>query len=234
MNRQELESQRDNLKNLFDQSVSQQTSFQNGLDAINVKLMELESIESEKKSISPIHLRNTPPPMETFDHPAFLEMFFTWLKPERYLELGVRDGNCFNRVVPLCKHSIGVDTIPPRISVSENVEYYQMNTDDYFKQLDPSIMFDAVFIDADHSHAQSLKDFINVKDKVVVDGFIFLHDTYPYDRSLFSPQLCNDVYRTALHIKENYYSEFEYITLPFNPGFTILKKMDHSKQLIYK
>ena len=48
------------------------------------------------------------------------------------------------------------------------------------------------------------------------------------------PWICNDVYKTALYIKENLIDEFEILTLPFNPGVTIVKKMNRDKQLIYK
>ena len=50
---------------------------------------------------------------------------------------------------------------------------------------------------ADHSYEQSLKDFLNVKDRVIEDGFIFFHDTYPYDPSMMDVGQCNDVYKTA-------------------------------------
>lgn len=184
--------------------------------------------------MQPIHLRNVPPPMETFNHPSFFNLFFSYLKPENYLELGVRDGINFKTVAQYCKHAIGVDIVPPQFGLEPNMTYHTTTTDDYFAQLNPDEKFDAVFIDADHSHGQSLKDFMNVKDRVIEDGFIFFHDTYPYDESMFNPQLCNDVYKTALHIKQNYIDDFEIVTLPFNPGLTIVKKINRNKQLIYK
>lgn len=182
----------------------------------------------------PIHLRNVPPPAETFNHANFFEFFFSYLKPKVYLELGVREGNTFVRCAKYCEKAIGVDVIPPQFPYSPNMEYHQTTTDDYFKTIDSSLVFDAVFIDADHSHEQSLKDFLNVKDKVVEDGFIFFHDTYPYDMSMCVPHLCNDVYKTAHYIKLNLIDEFEIVTLPFNPGLSIAKKISRSKQLSYR
>jgi len=72
-----------------------------------------------------------------------------------------------------------------------------------------------------------------VKDRVIEDGIIFLHDTYPYSPSMFRPDLCNDVYKTAHYIKVNFNDSFESVTLPFNPGLTIVKKISRDKQLIY-
>lgn len=183
--------------------------------------------------MKPIHLRNVPPPAETFNHTEFFSNIFSWLRPENYLELGVRDGINFTTLSRFCKKSIGVDVDSPKFYLNENMEYHTTTTDDYFLKLDKNTKFDAVFIDADHSHEQSLKDFLNVKDMVVEDGFIFLHDTYPYDSVMFDPGLCNDVYKTALYIKQNLSKDFECLTLPFNPGVTIVKKMNINKQLIY-
>lgn len=182
---------------------------------------------------TPIHLRNVPPPYETFNHSTFLEFLISYIKPNIYLELGVRDGLTILKCAPHTVKSIGVDILPCQFNLSKNIEYHQTTTDDYFKSLDPSIKFDVVFIDADHSHEQSLKDFLNVKDKVIDDGFIFFHDTYPYNETMMLPHLCNDVYKTAHYIKNNFIDAFEIVTLPFNPGLTILKKINRNKQLIY-
>lgn len=183
--------------------------------------------------MKPIYLRNIPPPAETFNHTAFLDFMCSWIKPECYLELGVRGGENFFTVANHCHKAIGVDIIPCPRPLLPNMEYHTCSTDAYFENLNPSIEFDAVFIDADHSHEQSLKDFLNVKDKVVEDGFIFFHDTYPYDPVMFDPGLCNDVYKTALYIKTHLIDEFEIVTLPINPGVTVVKKMKRNKQLMY-
>ncbi|NBW15124.1 MAG: class I SAM-dependent methyltransferase [Caulobacteraceae bacterium] len=183
--------------------------------------------------MKPIHLRNIPPPGETFNHVDFLDGLLQWIRPECYLELGVRDGRNFITVAKHCIKAIGVDIAGLSFELQQNMEYHSLSTNEYFKNLDLDIKFDAVFIDADHSHEQSLVDFINVKDRVIEDGFIFLHDTYPYDPVFFDKHACNDVYKTALYIKQNLIDEFEILTLPFNPGVTIVKKIKRNKQLCY-
>lgn len=183
--------------------------------------------------MTPIHLRNVPPPEETFDHVSLLTFFASYIKPENYLELGVRCGKNFLSVSPFCKKATGVDIMPAPFGLTWNMQFKQTSTDEFFENLDANEMFDMVFIDADHSHEQSLKDFLNVKDRVIEDGFIFFHDTYPFDPKMFDPNLCNDCYKTALWIKQNLSDEFELVTLPFNPGVTIVKKMAKSKQLSY-
>lgn len=184
--------------------------------------------------MKPIYLRNVPPPPETFNHPEFICNLFKWIKPECYLELGVRDGATFVPASQYCAKAIGVDAFnAPPFQLQPNMEFYSMMTDDFFLSIDPDLKFDAVFIDADHSHEQSLKDFMNVKDRVIEDGFIMFHDTYPYEASMFHPLACNDCYRTALYIKQNLIDEFEILTLPINPGLTIVKKINRNKQLIW-
>ena len=119
----------------------------------------------ENNNLSPIHLRNVPPPAETFDHVSFFKFLFSWIKPESYLELGVRDGKNFVAVSQFCKKAVGVDITPFNHAdvKSEIFEFHNMSTDKYFEQLDKETKFDVVFIDADHSHEQSLKDFLRVK-----------------------------------------------------------------------
>lgn len=184
--------------------------------------------------MKPIYLRSVPPPPETLDHPEFICNIFKWIKPERYLELGVRDGTTFIPASKYCEKAIGVDAFnEPTFPLQPNMEFHRVMTDNYFASLGPDDIFDAVFIDADHSHEQSLKDFLNVKDRVIEDGFVFFHDTYPYDPSMFHPLACNDCYKTALYIKQNLIDDFEVLTLPINPGLTIVKKMSRNKQIIY-
>ena len=182
--------------------------------------------------MQPIHLRNVPPPAETFNHTEFFDLLFKWIRPEHYLELGVRDGGNFVTLAKHCKKAVAVDTIPAKFSLKNNMEYHQTTTDGYFNSLTDE-QFDVVFIDADHSYKQSLKDFLNVKDRVIEDGFIFFHDTYPWDWSMTVRGLCEDVYKTAKYIKQNLIDEFEIATLPFNPGVTICKKISRTKQMIY-
>ncbi len=181
----------------------------------------------------PIHLRNIPPPIETFDHIKFLAFIASYIKPQRYLELGVRDGRTFKEVSKISLEANAVDVCECEFELKPNMKYHQMTTDEYFKTLKLGDQFDMIFIDADHSHEQSLKDFMNASRFLINDGFIFFHDTYPYNESMFAHNLCNDAYKTPLYIKENLIDFFEIITLPFNPGVTMVKKIHRTKQLIY-
>lgn len=183
--------------------------------------------------MTPIHLRNLPPPEETFDHTNFIKEIVRYLKPENYLELGVRCGRTFLEISKLSKRATAVDICNPQFPIPENATYHKMTTD-YFFDNNADKLYDLIFIDADHSFEQSYKDFINASTRIMDDGFIILHDTYPYDPVLHQPRYCNDCYRTAHAIKQSHSDFFEIITLPFNPGLTLVKRMDKNKQLIYE
>jgi hypothetical protein len=181
-----------------------------------------------------IYLRNQPPPVETFDHTSFISFLADWISPENYLELGVRSGHNFKIISSKSTRSTAVDLESISFDLPVNAKSYLGSTDDFFNSLDSSVKFDLIFIDADHSHEQSLKDFMNSQRFLIEDGFIILHDTYPINEEFLDPNLCNDCYKTPLWIKQNLSHNFEVLTLPFHPGLTLVKKMSINKQLIWK
>lgn len=180
----------------------------------------------------PIYLRNVPGEPETYNHISMLEHLAFWIKPQSYLEIGVRDGKSLNVVAKYSKKCHAVDLQFLHKNFQENIILYEMSSDDFFEQKDKSLKFDLVFIDGDHSKEQVYKDFINVSDYVIDDGFILLHDTSPCSDWLLEPEWCNNAWEAALEIKNKHHNDWEVLTLPFNPGLTILKKMKMHKQLL--
>lgn len=187
-------------------------------------------------NVRPIHLRNIPPPMETFDHPTFLADFAKWLKPTLYVEFGVRTGSSLVKIAPYCTNIHGIDISPMDPIFSTKFPYFkafQMTTDDYvanvLRKPENNITIDMIFIDACHESNQVYKDFEGIFPYVMEDGFIFLHDTYPYDMCMTHPGLCNDCYKVPYMIKNKYSQLCEMVTLPFNPGLTIIKKKTTSQ-----
>jgi predicted O-methyltransferase YrrM len=184
--------------------------------------------------MKPIYLRNissqTP---ELYDHPFLLEHFATWIKPENYLEIGVRHGTSLISVSKHAKMCHAVDLNFIKKDYDDNVILYEMSSDEFFSKI-KNIKFDMVFIDGDHNKEQVYKDFFNVKDKVIDDGFVFFHDTYPHNEEMLSASLSNNCWEAILRIKNEFHREWEIITLPFTPGVTIMKKMSLDKQLYWK
>lgn len=166
-----------------------------------------------------------------FDHVVLLTYLAKWMRPVNYVELGIMDGSVFRQIAPYCLRATAVDIIPRNFDLPDNGTYFMGTTDEFFRQLDISTRFDMIFIDADHSHEQSLKDFMNARHFLVEDGIIVLHDTYPFDAEYLAPNLCSEAYKTALYIKNHMANEFESVTLPFPPGATIVRKIQRNKQV---
>lgn len=136
-------------------------------------------------------------------------------------------------VAPFCTKIHGIDINAISQSLVETIPYlipFHTTTDDYIKnvlgnlKLTSNAIIDMAFIDACHESNQVFKDFEGLFPYVMEDGFIFLHDTYPYDECMIDPNLCNDCYQVPYLIKNKYANQCEFVTLPFNPGMTIIKK----------
>lgn len=86
-----------------------------------------------------------------------------------YLEIGVRDGSCFNTIT--CETKIGVD--PDQSSAATVFQ----TSDEFFKNL--NIKFDIIFIDGLHHADQVEKDIQNSLDALNPGGIIVMHDCLP-------------------------------------------------------
>ena len=150
----------------------------------------------------------------------------------RYLELGVRKGLCFNIIAPLSieAYAVDVNNSYKFIKQNKNLIWNQMKSFDFLKNHNPDKKFDLVFIDADHSHKSSLNDFELVLPLVNENGIILLHDTYPPNKEFIIPEYCSDTYKTAEYIKEKY-TQYDFVTLPFDYGISIFRKLD--RQLLW-
>jgi hypothetical protein len=105
---------------------------------------------------------------------------------------------------------------------------FSMTTDNFSINYLPLVNFDYAFIDADHSHKQVVIDFEYMYKHINNGGYIFLHDTYPCMEENLKPTACNDCYLSPLTIKKKY-PEIEILTLPLNPGLTIIRKNRHKE-----
>jgi hypothetical protein len=151
----------------------------------------------------------------------------------RYLELGVSKGVCFNSIAPLCKQAYGVDINNSYkfIKGNKNLVWYHGTSTDFLKSHDKNKKFDLVFVDADHKHKSSLNDFKLVLPLVNDNGLILLHDTYPTRKELTTTSYCGDTYKTASYIRKHYSDVCEICTLPFYYGVSVIRKAN--RQLLW-
>ncbi len=148
-------------------------------------------------------------------HTQFLIQLVNSLNVKSYLELGVQKGDTFREIKQIVKQCVGVD-IHPKIDGILN-----MATDAFFK-INTST-FDFIFIDADHTYEQVLKDFVNSMKILNTDGLCVLHDTYPIDQSMMARNLCGTAYQIENDLQN--FKKFEYISLPIGTeGLTLVRK----------
>jgi predicted O-methyltransferase YrrM len=182
---------------------------------------------------APIYQRNTPTKFRlTLNHIELIEYFVRLIKPKNFMELGVQFGETTKRIIP---HIVG-DYYAVDMERSENIDYFEQNypnfnficktTDDFFDGVDKNLKLEMVFIDACHSHEATYRDFLNVKQHLVNDGIIFMHDMYPKDKESTNPGLSGNCYKTAEKIRIEHYHEFEIVTIPVEPGISMLRKVD--------
>ena len=108
------------------------------------------------------------------------------------------------------KRSFGVDTTEEEHVAKMPIEFFKMTTDEFASKLPTmGVQFDMVLIDANHSHEASLKDF---------------DDTYPYNEEYTRSYYCADAWKTARYIRKHYSSKCEIMTIPVQPGLSVVRK----------
>jgi len=157
-------------------------------------------------------------------------------QPYRYLEVGIGDCGTLNLMAPSFAISDAVDVNSAalaniRYSEGNSIRAHHMSSDEFAESVlvDPSMYFDVVFIDGDHSFDQVVRDFESVVPKVRPGGLVFLHNTYPptIDHT-HCLSACGDAQRITSLLRSRYVHSFEVITLPPHCGLTIARKIDRS------
>lgn len=98
-------------------------------------------------------------------------------------------------------------------------------SDDLFKYVKiPDLALS--FIDGDHNYEQVRKDFYNVFNCTVENGYILLHDTHPPDETYLGENRCGTVYQLRQELAK--YPWLDMITLPkgtaMGVGLTIIRR----------
>lgn len=151
-------------------------------------------------------------------HRALLEGLAWRMRPNCYLELGLPHTPTIYGVAKWCRVAYAVDYGNLGKSEMTNVHLFTMKTDRFFGEVAPKLEPpELVFIDADHSKGQVMKDLNNVAAICAENCVVVLHDTFPADDSYLAPELCNDSYLCPDLIV------WEHVTLPVPPGLTLCR-----------
>ena len=102
---------------------------------------------------------------------------------DKYLEIGVEYGECFNGTHFL--HKTGVDP-DPKFVPSQDQTLHKLTSDDYFQHLfatdlERATKFNAIFIDGMHQVEYIIKDINNSLKVIANDGVIFIDDILPFN-----------------------------------------------------
>lgn len=173
-----------------------------------------------------LYRRLLPPPDESVDHTFILSSIIKVIpesKQQNYIEYGVRDGSNINTISSCVKKCYGVDIQSSTSKLSSNCSMTVCSTNKFSDDALPLLTFNFAFVDADHKFESAYQDFKNLYKHIQPGGIIFLHDTYPCEKRLLDPGACNDCYKTPIAIKKKY-PGIEMVTLPLNPGITIVRK----------
>lgn len=151
-------------------------------------------------------------------HRTFLTMLAARMKPRCFIELGLGTDPCIVNVGEHCFRAYGVDRKRENFATPPNSVILEMTTDEFFESYGRTIEApELVFIDADHSKEQMLKDLRNVAAIAAENCIVCIHDTFPENEQQTRPEFCGDSYKAVRTLWG------EHVTLPFPPGLTIMR-----------
>jgi hypothetical protein len=149
---------------------------------------------------------------------------------ESYCEIGTQQSVSGSQVN--CDFKVGVDPAPIKRESNDYELFYNLTSDDFFKQ--NTLFFDLVFIDGDHSYQQVKKDFINAVEFLRPGGVIVLHDCLPHCEEYTSLLWNGTVYQLVNDIVEAKVKNYEIINNDQGCGIVYkptVKQMEKLKEL---
>ena len=160
------------------------------------------------------------------DSTKTLNHLFRFIKPENYLEIGVRYAETINVLAEHCKKVVGIDPdINCKKYITNSVIEFKNTTSDDFFNSHSGLKFNAIFIDGLHTYEQVKKDYRNSLNCLADNGWVFLHDTFPPDINHTKANLCGNVWKFADELKNTIdLREYEFLTLPWGYGITCIHK----------
>lgn len=137
---------------------------------------------------------------------------------KRYLEIGTFRDTCFSAIE--VEHKIGVDP--------ESGGTHRMTSDEFFAQ--NTEKFELIFIDGLHHHDQVFKDIENALKCIEPNGFIVMHDCFPYREKDESQFRCGTAWRAFAHYRQD--SNLDAIVGNFDWGVGIIRLRTNPSPII--
>lgn len=128
----------------------------------------------------------------SMDHVSICQHYINKIDAKTYMEIGVRDGECFFKIKAPHKLAIDPNFIIRRETKLDNFmdwiksEFYSITSDEFFKLHSDKLKngIDVVLIDGLHTHEQTLKDVNNCLKHLNPKGYIIMHDCSPASESM--------------------------------------------------
>ena len=174
-------------------------------------------------------LRRILKPAEVSWHVTFLSQLSLNLNPHTYAELGIYEGETFNKIKAKIKFAVDISQaslnfIPNQKSV---IKILGTSLELASELQKTGAKLDLLFIDANHASEAVQNDFSVLEKHIALQGVVCFHDTFPKDISFTSSKLCGDAY-LAIPALQKKYPDWHFITLPIHPGLSIATKMNIS------
>lgn len=210
---------------LSDDVIARNISLMGIMDAFNS--FSTKPIEPSTTTLSKPSINNH------MHHSDFIALIASIYKPKTYVELGLYEGETFNKVLPHVNRGHGVDMLKKpcleAIAAKPNAYMHYTKTDEFFSYFDQTI--DMAFIDADHCATSVLRDFENCFSKLADNGVIFLHDTDPREDGLMIPTRCGDSYKIVPILEKR--NDINIITLPLTEaGLSMVTKKGGTRTML--
>jgi hypothetical protein len=176
------------------------------------------------------------------DYYAWLNRLHEALRPETYVEIGIRDGAALACARPPTR-AFGIDPSPSVASpLKTETHIFPETSDVFFGRRRLTRLLDGrplslAFIDGLHHFEQCLRDFINLEAYCGPSSVILVHDTVPLDERTQSREQrtkfwTGDVWKTVLALR-HYRPDLDIFTIATAPtGLTVVTGLDStSRQL---
>ena len=158
-----------------------------------------------------------------------------------YVEIGVREGECFDQIRG--DHKIGIDPnpLPSDRKLGPGESFCQMTSDEFFKEHAATaisgLSVDVALVDGLHEFTQALRDVLNLERFMSPKGVIFIHDCNPAtenhaaDEYKFTGPVWNgDVWKVVYYLR-NHRPDLHCFTLDCDFGVGVVSGFSGSGQL---
>ena len=167
-------------------------------------------------------------------HSDFVEAMAYIYRPSTYVELGLYEGETFNKAIKWVGEGHGVDLSLNRVNLDmkyiNRAKLYEMSTDTFFEKWEKSI--DMAFIDADHNWKSARTDLENILKYLSPGGVVLIHDTDPMNEKYREPGLCGDSYKLVDILEMS--TVLNITTIPLTEaGLSIITRKGESRSQLF-